>query len=154
MPYIFIGLYIKRFGVFDKLFSYVHLFDIAVMLAILAFVIRHYFHHGTALYLMAPCMVYVIVTLFYRYRDVVSPIKKVFQWWGKNSLEIYSLHYFLLHTCCFPFVYQATMSNNAETIELVAASVFAFFICCICVYVGNLIKNSEWLGYLCFGNKK
>lgn len=153
MPFVFAGFFITRYGLFDKVFSNRMLFETCSSLCVIAFVIRYYFHHGTALYLMQPCLVYIIVAIFYRLRDKSNIVKDTFQQWGKNSLEIYSLHYFFIHTCCLPVVYKFTMGHNLEFAEIFLAVVLAVAMCTVCVYIGSLIKMSELFGYLCFGNR-
>lgn len=87
-------------------------------------------------------------------REKSSHIKETFQKWGKNSLEIYSLHYFFIHSCYLPYVYKFTMNNNLELVEIILATVLAVVICLLCVFIGDIIKMSKLFGYLCFGNKK
>lgn len=154
MPYIFLGFFIKQFSLFDKVFSNRLLFEAAAVLAFCAFITRHYLHHGTAIYLLSPCLVFVIVTAFYRMREKSSHIKETFQKWGKNSLEIYSLHYFFIQSCYLPYVYKFTMNNNLELVEIILATVLAVVICFLCVFIGDIIKMSKLFGFLCFGIKK
>lgn len=154
MPYIFLGLFITKFGLFDKIFSNRLLFEAASVLAFCAFIIRHYLHHGTAIYLLSPCMVFVVVSALYLMRDKKTHIKGIFQKWGKNSLEIYSLHYFFIHSCYLPCIYKFTMKNNLEFVEIILAVALGMIICSSCVFIGNIIKISNLFGYLCFGNKK
>lgn len=87
-------------------------------------------------------------------REKSSHIKETFQKWGKNSLEIYSLHYFFIQSCYLPYVYKFTMNNNLELVEIILATALAVVICLLCVFIGDIIKMSKLLGYLCFGNKK
>lgn len=154
MPYIFLGFFIKQFSLFDKIFSNKLIFEGTAVLAFFAYITIHYLHHGTAVYLLSPCLVFVIVTAFYRMREKSSHIKETFQKWGKNSLEIYSLHYFFIHSCYLPYVYKFTMNNNLELVDIILATVLAVVICLLCVFIGDIIKMSKLFGYLCFGNKK
>lgn len=102
---------------------------------------------------MQPCLVYVIVAIFYHLKDKTNVVKDLLQKWGKNSLEIYSLHYFFIQTCSLPSVYEFTMGHNLEFVEIVLAVVLVVTMCLVCVYIGGLIKMSYLFGYLCFGNR-
>ena len=153
MKFVFAGWFISRHGLFEKVFSHRTCFEVCCVLAFAAYIVRHYLHHGTALYLMQPCLVYVIVTLFYRMKDRTNRAKNTLQQWGKNSLEIYSLHYFFIRTCSLPVVYAFTEGQNLEFVEIILAGVIAVVMCLVCVWWGRLINMSGVFGYLCFGNR-
>ena len=86
-------------------------------------------------------------------KDRTNRAKNTLQQWGKNSLEIYSLHYFFIRTCSLPVVYAFTEGQNLEFVEIILAGVIAVVMCLVCVWWGRLINMSGVFGYLCFGNR-
>jgi len=153
IPYIFAGHIINKYSLQEKIFSCSLLYNSAFILTVITFIVRQYLHHGTALYLLSPCAVVAVVSFFYRYKDNNNQLKKILQNLGKQSLEVYTLHYFFIHSCYINFVSKDTISQ-VVFIEIVIVVLLASLISLSCMYIGKLIKTNSWLGYICFGIRK
>lgn len=85
---------------------------------------------------------------------------KALSYIGKNSLEIYSIHWFLLPNLMlmrnlFENTENNIILNNQNLILLIClTSIIAVLICYTCIGIANIIKNSNLLSAIIFGNTK
>lgn len=150
-PYILAGHLIMKYGLSDTIFNKEKYYSVAAIVAIACWIVMTYFQHGRAVYLFAPCMVYLLFSLFYRMRDTQSGfVNTTLQQWGERSLEIYVLHYFLLHSI-YIYLPHEYFSFNSGFIILLANIVLSTIIVLACIFISRIIKTSSWLGYICFG---
>lgn len=150
MPFVFAGYFIRRYDCFDRIMSSVTIFNV-VSLLLIALVMLERIGICQLSIMLSVCIVYVIVALFYRYRDKGGFVKRELSYLGSHSLDIYCLHYFFIDSCVLPFVYEYTMKRQCYFVELMAATVLSILFCYMSVYVCKLLTQSSWMAYICFG---
>lgn len=153
MPFIFAGYFLRKYDCFSKIMSNITLFNVATSVFVVFAILRYNGFMQLSI-VFSTCTVYVIVALFYRYRDSCNFIKRVLSFWGRHSLEIYCIHYFFIHSCKLPFLYEYTMHRQCSLVELLASALLSSVFCYLSIYVCKLITQSSWMAYICFGQRK
>lgn len=152
-PYILAGHLIMKYNMLDIIFSKEKWYSIIIIIAIACWITMVYFQHGRARYLLTPCLVYLIFSLFYRVRDKnTGLLHKTLLQWGGQSLEIYVIHVFLLHST-YVYMPREYLTFNSGFLILLANIVLSTIIVLSSIYISRIIKTSHWLGYICFGEK-
>ena len=102
----------------------------------------------------APFVVYVIICLFVKYSGKVNRGKLWLESFGRHSLDIYVLHYFLIHSCHMVFIGKddCWMSGNYFVIPLLALFITAL-IATICMAMSWLVRQSRLLAFILLGVK-
>lgn len=154
MPFVFAGYFLRRYDCFGKAFSNVTLFNVATLIIVVLVVSGYVGIRRLASMLLSASIVYVIVALFYRYRDSCNFVKRELAYWGRHSLEIYCIHYFFIELCKLPIIYEYTMHRQCLVVELLAATILSLLFCYMSVYVCRLLTQSSWMAYICFGQRK
>ena len=152
MPFVFAGYFLRRYDCFGRIMTNGNLFNVASMLVVVLVFLGYMGIHRFSI-LLSASVVYVIVALFYRYRDSSNFVKRELAYWGRHSLEIYCIHYFFIHSCKLPIIYEYTMHRQCSVVELLAATILSVLLCYMSVYVCRLLTQSSWMTYICFGQR-
>ena len=153
MPFVFAGYFLRKYDCFDMVMSSGMAFNVASMLAV-ALVFLECMGIRQLSVVLSASIVFVIVSLFYRYRYYGNFVKRELAYWGRHSLDIYCIHYFFINMCKLPLVYEYTMHRQCSFVELLAATILSILFCYMSVYVCRLLTQSSWMAYICFGQKK
>ena len=146
------GYCISRYKWFELLFSNVRLFSLLCAAAIVGWLTMTWLQHGRAVWLLCPSLVYVVVSLFYRGQVFPAIVTRTLGAWGRQSLEIYVLHVFLLHSTLI-YIPKEYMGFKSGYIVLLANIVLSVVIVYSCLLFSSAIKRCSWLAYVCFGER-
>lgn len=152
-PFFFIGTLVKREDLFKRIFDGGRkCFDLmgVAYIVFLVLVMTLFAGRLSLEDAAAPFAIYVIVWLFYQYRQQESIAKKILQNMGRQSLAIYLFHYFLLQSVDYSIFNPSFRAHNPLWLTLVAIFT-AFVICQLCICLSWLVRQNRVLSFLCLG---
>ena len=155
-PFFYIGCIIKRYSLFQTLFSCKQVYsDLSFILWIVMFVISIYLYSSPTLVLIIGCLaVYPIVSWFYRNGGGgKSRNGRTLALFGRYSMEIYILHRFLTSTCNLTSIGKYVSITCSLTIEIVIALFLSIVISYICIYISRFIRLNKILSIVLLGDK-
>lgn len=103
--------------------------------------------------------IFIIYSLFFRHRcffDTNGRFSHICVVVGRNSLNIYMLHYFFLYIHGFsgiPFVRNIIFYCSNISLQFIGSAIIASMIICMCLLCSKIIQNSHFLDYWLLGGK-
>ena len=154
-PFFLIGVVINRESSFDKVFGEARQrwFDIAGVLYIvfLSLVMTVFSGHLSLADASAPFAIYIVVWLFYKYRNTSNRIKSMLEIMGRQSLAIYLFHYFFVKSLNLYEVPGEFVTHN-QLLMSTLAIFMATGICLICISLSWLISHNKILSFFLLGH--
>lgn len=142
-PCFFGGMLIRRYSWYEDIITTKHFQAIITSLVIIGMIVPtlplvRYWH-------LAAVIILIIQILYIGEKRIprfISPFAFV----GRSSLDIYILHYFLVSSisliCLQPFM---LVPGWGTVFQVLASFVVALPISALCIYVGKLIHNSQFI---------
>lgn len=155
-PFFFVGYVLHRDDIFLHLLdNRQRLFDLAgvAFIPFMALVLSAYGNHFIVHESAAPFAVYVIVWVFYRYRNTSHGAKSLLETMGRHSLSIYLFHYFFLWSVDLTAIGHQFVVNNPLFTALIGI-VLALLISIVCVAISWLVRQNNILSFLLLGALK
>lgn len=155
-PYFFFGVLAKM-----HLHKFMALIrnEYVYCLTIVAFVgLLFYDFFGRSAWIQGFLGIIIVYRTFEYYKDYFScrtVVGKCLNYIGKNTLEIYLLHYFFIF-CLMPFaaLIPVDILQSSWVVELFAFLLIAVAVVCLCLGVVKLVRVSSILDSLLFGFRK
>lgn len=158
-------LYLKYFlfGVICKLYydKFIKLAEnqYAIASAIILFIILQFFNFAIASTCQGFLGAFIVYCLFHHYKNYFNNstvIGKQLSIIGKNTLEIYLIHFILLYGImglhdCPQFI---NLISENSIIEIIAITILSIVIIIICLLIAKFFKISNLLYSILFGFKK
>lgn len=150
-PFFIVGHLINKYhNLFNQLKQENNIYTISFIGTILYFcmVSRNF----NSILFSLTCPFFVITTLFYifvRRQKSYLCVERALEDIGKNTLEIYTLHYFLIANIRLDFLNQYFTNNTI--IEFITITIIAIIIIAIIYLITYLIKQSKLLHSFLFG---
>ena len=113
------------------------------------------FHEGVFNHFIQILIILILIVILYVFKkreNDDSYMEKVLAFIGKNSLDVYVLHYFfflIINLRGLALWFKSTGNILIESIMLV---VFASGISLLCIYLGKLLKQSNLIGKYVYGH--
>lgn len=150
-PFFIFGFFCKKYDVVPKLYAHSIIYGIALVLYLIFFVyyINGYAYLYKFLAIMAiTCLIY----LFYSHEHSNSVFENELSRFGKNSLDIYIFHFFLLKTLNIKTVCDWFYQSGNLLFESMFLIFFSTIIAYICLCIGKLIRKSRALSFIVYGD--
>lgn len=152
-PFFVFGTLFSRYAILrDKIAHSNNLYTIAILGYVLCLMFQN--NIPIKLNFSGIFAIIVLINVFVKYNNYI-PEKLSFI--GKNSLEIYVFHWFLLPTlnCLGQWVSSQSIGVNENFIILFCITfVISVPIIGICIILSKIIQNSRFLNAVCFGSLK
>lgn len=158
-PIFLLGHIIQREGYIEKAFLWkqrcfdgtILLFMALFALAVTLLVARE---EMVRRMIAAPFAVYAIICLFVKYSGKENKGKKWLENFGKHSLDIYVLHYFLIQQCHMEFIGNGDCwMSGCYLVIIFLALVLTVIIAATCLAMSWLIRQSRLFTFLFLGVK-
>lgn len=149
-PFFIIGFFCKKYDVVRKLYDYNIIYGIALVLYLTFFIfyINGYAYLYKFLAIMAiTCLIY----LFYSHEHLNNVFENELSRFGKNSLDIYIFHFFLLKTLNIKSFGVWFYQSENILLESMFLIFFSIILAYICLCIGKLIRKSRALSFIVYG---
>ena len=151
-PYFFLGVMVKKYHLQDKIFSNGFLLALGILLSF-SFIIAHSLNisYPLAYQSFDIGMILVIIGTFYRLENYSNTILKYLNFVGRNTLDVYIFHYFLIASFHNLWVGEWLLAGHYSPFtELLFAGIPALVFCAISIYIGKFIRQSTLLSKIIF----
>lgn len=151
-PFFILGYFARKYNWMEWLVNNNWLFTIALLSFIPVYVM---FHEGVFNHFIQILIILILIVILYVFKkreNDDSYMEKVLAFIGKNSLDVYVLHYFffLIINLREPALWFKSTGNIL--IESIMLVVFASGISLLCIYSGKLLKQSNLIKKYVYGH--
>ena len=137
-PFFIIGVIVKRYDLIHKLLSNSWIAVLSIMIYLFLYVVRL----PMSGWVLPLSMICFLVVLFHKI-DAITWIsiefKKMVSLIGRNTLQIYTLHYFLLNLLANYELGDFLIVNNMRWIELFLSPIVAFLLAILCIVLSRCL---------------
>lgn len=105
-------------------------------------------------FLIRFCAVIVFCTLIVKRENSQSKIDTALEYIGKNTLDVYVIHYFILQYVCFIMFGQWAVSTGNILMLLLVILVVSIPITYLSIWIGCILRESTFLKHFAFGDFK
>ena len=148
-PFFYIG---SLYGRYEKIKAVINN-NATLTISILLYILLFFYPVNIGFNVQGLFAIVICLQLFSKYDTSIPERLSVI---GKNSLEIYVFHWFLLPDLTFMSniqnSYNSNILNNDNIILMLAVlSIIAFIISIVCIAISKIFKNSTMFSFLLFG---
>ena len=151
-PFFILGYFARKYNWMEWLVNNNWLFTIALLSFIPVYVM---FHEGVFNHFIQILIILILIVILYVFKkreNDDSYMEKVLAFIGKNSLDVYVLHYFFFLIINLRGLALWFKSTGNILIESVMLVVFASGISLLCIYSGKLLKQSNLIRKYVYGH--
>lgn len=144
----------------NKLFFYINsnwLFSISLITYLILFNVNipnHWLDTLSERFLIRFCAVIIFCTLIVKREDNRSKIETALEAIGKNTLDVYVIHYFIIQYISFSIFSQWVISTGNILILILVTLVVSISITFISIWIGHILRESIFLRRFAFGDFK
>lgn len=150
-PYFIIGYMTRKYNLTKWLMSNNKIMSLAII-AILPASIMYFSGHGHLYKLIALAFIIVLVYLFKLRDNKTSIVERELSRLGRNSLNIYIFHYFVISNIHLTNVGEWLMSSKNILILALLNIAMSVIVTYISLGFGHLIQQSKWIKDIIYGN--
>ncbi len=153
IPFFF-GVIVSKYDYVNTIFKNRILYTLALLLylPLSYFMIEFNMDNGLVRLVIIFSAIVLIGSLFFTASPKAKPIMDKLAYIGTKTLDIYVMHYFVLHSINLAFLREFSETRNGF-IVLVAALLLSIVIALTCIFVGYIIRKSRLLGFIFLGDK-
>lgn len=154
-PFFVMGYMVKKYDWMEKLQRQNWIFTVSVLayLFMLAFPSQHHALHTLTWRLLMPMTGILSSLLFFANRENENTwIERQLSFIGKNTLDIYILHYFLISSIHLTIVGQWFNDTNNGLLAAVLAIIVSVPVTYLSIYAGKFLRKSKFLNDFAFGD--
>ena len=151
-PFFMMGYFARKYNWLEWLLNNNWLFTIALFSVIPIYAL---FYNGTFThFIQGKILVILIVILFvFKKREASnSYIEKILALIGRNTLDVYVFQYFFFLIINLRWLAIWIKKSGNILFESALLLLIALFISFLCIYVGRLLKNSEFIKKFVYGS--
>lgn len=100
------------------------------------------------------CAIIILVYLFREREHEVSNVEQFLSFVGRNSLDVYIIQYFMFRIINMKVLAEWLRSTNNYLFEVLLVIAVAAIVSTICVYIGKILRHSNFLHLVCYGHRK
>ena len=147
-PFFYWGYLSNKYKLIDKLVSHNVIFSIDLIVLLLLYSFPGLEQFGK---LKSFALIIALCYLFRNREKENSVIENLLGYIGKNSLDVYIFHYFILTTINLKEIGQWLHKDGNYFIEIILVTILAIFIAYLTILIGKSIKKSEWIKNIVYG---
>ncbi len=147
-PFFYLGYLSNKYKLIDKLTSHNVYFSIDLIVLLFLYSFPGLEQYGK---LKSFALIIALCYLFRNREKENSVIENLLGYIGKNSLDVYIFHYFILTTINLKEIGQWLHKDGNYFIEIILVTILAIFIAYLTILIGKSIKKSEWLKNIVYG---
>lgn len=151
-PYYFLAVIMRRYNLIDFIISNRWIYSICLCLSIvILFANVHDIHiYGRSFILPVVFLVTIIHMMKLLSQSDLSMTKRVLNYVGRNTLDIYLFHYFVLASFQMPYVSNILDKNNGIVISLLVIIPLVIVTIVFSLVLGKIIRSSKVLNDFIF----
>ncbi len=162
LPFFMLGILAKQYSdLFYKLLNQ-EIFNALLIISWLVFCLMYHYEVNSfyGLFMWARCIGFLVMfSFFYHCRDFYERngrISKCMQFLGRNTLDIYLVHYFFIPILPIAVVnYLNHTSQNNAVLLLFCVSILTLLVISMCLAISTIVKrNSNILSHIMFGTAR
>lgn len=150
-PYFYSGILARKYNLVGVLVENNIIFSLA-LLFYFPFVYMYCTNGIIYMHLASLCAVIFLFYLFSKRERFSSAIERVLGRIGKSSMDVYLYHFFFLNTINLQIVGTWVNDTHNYFIESIVASSIAILIAILSIFIGNVIKKSNLLRCIIYGD--
>lgn len=147
-PFFYLGYLSNKYKLIDKLTSHNVYFSIDLIVLLFLYSFPGLEQYGK---LKSFALIIALCYLFRNREKENSLIENLLGYIGKNSLDVYIFHYFILTTINLKDIGTWLHKDGNYFIEIILVTILAIFIAYLTILIGKSIKKSEWLKNIVYG---
>lgn len=154
-PFFVMGYIVKKYNLMEKLQRQNWIFSISLITYLFMFAFpfqNHALHTLTWRLLMPLTGILSCLLVFANRENEDSWIERQLSFIGKNTLDVYILHYFLISSINLTMVGQWFDGTNNGLLATILAIIITVPITYLSVYAGKLLRKSKFLNDYAFGD--
>lgn len=151
-PYFFLGIMTTKYGISNRIFTNDFIYTIAIVVC-MGFVVSRSFgiNYPFAFQSLAVSMIVIIIAVLYRLENVNNYILRFLDFIGRNTLDIYIFHYFLIAGFHNLWIGHWNANTHYSVVgEIFMAGIPAVAFSVISIYIGRIIRASSILSKIIF----
>ena len=148
-PFFYFGYLSNKYQLIDKLVLHNFIFSIDLIVLLLIYTLPEFEQYGK---LKSFALIIALCYLFRIREKEYSMIENLLGHIGKNSLDVYIFHYFILITINLEDVGVWLHKDGNLFIEVILVTILAILIAYIAILFGKSIKKSELINDIVYGN--
>lgn len=151
-PYYFLAFLVRKYDLIEGLVSNKWLYSIALVLSIVILYANvHDIHiYGRSFILPLVLLLTIMHIMKLIEQSDMQTIKKGLNYVGKNTLDIYIFHYFVLFSFQMPYIANIVENNNGLVISLILILPLVILTIVFSLLLGKIIRSSKVINELVF----
>lgn len=148
-----LGFFSRKYMLIERLRENTILVTFALILFISAFVTIEYFGYTQGRYnkIAGFSMLIFLIYIFSNRENASSFIENKLEFIGRNTLEIYIFHYFLLFNLNVVFIQDWAIATHNGLLELLFVAFISIIITYISIGIGWIFHQEKWLQRIIYG---
>lgn len=149
-PFFVCGYFIARFSLMGKFTSLNWLYTLCFIIYIVSF---SFWYSGKSYlyYIVAFSFVFAILYLFMSREGKSSLLEKNLEWLGRNTLDIYIYHFFLIELVTLDGLGRWLSESQNLLIEILLSVASSVLIAYLSIGIGKIIRTSDLLNSIVYG---
>ena len=155
-PFFISAFFVRQMNFLPLLIKNNYIYSISLIGYFVGFVLYindhpHLFHLNAFFFIAVVVYIFMITE---RHDNIAT---KTLSYFGRHTLEIYILHFFIIHLTCLGMVGKWFVETRNVFLEVILGIVYSVTVAYICILIGKVLHLSNFVNNIVFGsfvNKK
>ena len=151
-PYYFLAVIIRKYNILDIIVSnkWIYCLSLCTCIVIL-YANEHNIHiYGRSFILPIALLITIMCMMKLVAQSDLRVIKRILSYVGKNTLDIYLFHYFVLATFPMPYIAEILDKNNGIVLSLILITPLVVATTVFSLVLGKILRSSEIINKIIF----
>ena len=151
-PYYFLAVIIRKYNILDIIVSnkWIYCLSLCTCIVIL-YANEHNIHiYGRSFILPIALLITIMCMMKLVAQSDLRVIKRLLSYVGKNTLDIYLFHYFVLATFPMPYIAEILDKNNGIVLSLILITPLVVATTVFSLVLGKILRSSEIINKIIF----
>ena len=151
-PYYFLAVVTRKYNRLDVIVSnkWIYCLSLCTCIVIL-YANEHNIHiYGRSFILPIALLITIMCMMKLVAQSDLGVIKRLLNYVGKNTLDIYLFHYFVLATFPMPYIAEILDKNNGIVLSLILITPLVVATTVFSLVLGKILRSSKIINYLIF----
>ena len=149
-PFFICAYFVRQMNVLPLLTKRNYIFSISLIGYVVGFLLYrnghpHLFHLNAFLFIAA------IIYVFMMSEQHENTATKALSYFGRQTLEIYILHFFIIHLTSLEMVGNWFVETGNVFLEIITGIIYSVIVAYICIMAGKLLHLSNFINNIVFG---
>ena len=149
-PFFICAYFVRQMNVLPLLTKRNYIFSISLIGYVVGFLLYrnghpHLFHLNAFLFIAA------IIYVFMMSEQHENTATKALSYFGRQTLEIYILHFFIIHLTSLEMVGNWFVETGNVFLEIITGVIYSVIVAYICIMAGKLLHLSNFINNIVFG---